>query len=61
LNKANLTYKGIYENAMENSFANGVPTPGYNIKNIIGYSLTKVPVIMNDGSVRKCEYVRIRR
>lgn len=61
LNTISASYKGVYGNAMENSYANGVPTPGYNIKDIIGYSLTKVPIVMSDGSVRKCEYVRIKR
>ena len=61
LNTISSSYKGVYGNAMENSYAGGVPTPGYNKKDIIGYSLTKVPIVMSNGSVRKCEYVRIRR
>jgi len=61
LNTISASYKGVYGNAMENSYASGVPTPGYNIKDITGYSLTKVPIVMSDGSVRKCEYVRIKR
>jgi hypothetical protein len=61
LSKASLTYKGIYGTAMEASFADGIHTPGYSIKEKIGYSLTKVPVLLKDGTVRKCEYVRIRR
>lgn len=61
LNNISASYKGVYGTAMENSFAGGVPSPGYNKKSIIGYSLTKVPIVMPKGEVRQCEYVRIRR
>lgn len=55
------SYKGAYGVAIESSFAYGVPSIGYNKKDIIGFSLKKVPVIMPDGTVRKCEHLRIRR
>ena len=61
LNTISGTYKGAYGQAMVDSLAYSVPSPGYNIKQIIGYPLTSVPVIEKDGTVRNCRYFRSRR
>jgi len=61
LNTISGTYKGVYGEAMADTLAYNVPSPGYNAKQIIGYPLTSVPVIEKDGSVRKCRYFRYRR
>jgi hypothetical protein len=61
LNTISGTYKGAYGEAMVDTLAYNVPSPGYNIKQIIGYPLTSVPVIEKDGNVRNCGYFRSRR
>jgi hypothetical protein len=61
LNHISASYKGVYGNYIDSFYSNSNEIPGYNVKDKIGYSLTKVPVIMPDGNMRKCEYVRVRR
>lgn len=61
LNHISSSYKGVYGSYIESFYSNGGEIPGYNVKDKIGYSLTKVPVIMPNGSMRTCEYVRVKR
>jgi hypothetical protein len=61
LNHISSSYKGVYGTYIDSYYSNGGAIPGYNIKDKIGYSLTKVPVIMPNGVMRTCEHVRVRR
>lgn len=61
LNTVSASYKGAYGAAMADSLAYNVPYSGYNTKEIIGYSTIAHPVVMKDGTVRKCGFRRVRR
>lgn len=47
-------YRSSYGSQTADALAYGVPTPGYTIKDIVGYPNTKVPVIKPDGTLRSC-------
>ena len=55
------SYKGSYGQAMADSLAYSVPSPGYNIKTIIGYPIKKTFIVKKDGSIQNCIYYRPKR
>jgi hypothetical protein len=48
-------YRKAYGSQVADALAYGVPTPGYTIKDAIGYPNTKTPVITADGTLRSCD------
>jgi hypothetical protein len=47
-------YRKAYGSQVADALAYGVPTPGYTVKDTIGYPNTNVPIIKPDGKLRSC-------
>ena len=62
LNRTAINSKGVYGSAMADSLAYGVPEIGFNVKNNIGYPMTKTPIVSKyTGVVSNCGFVRVKR
>ena len=61
LNTVAGSYKGTYGQAMADSVAYSIPSPGYNIKEIIGYPVKKTCIVKPDGTLQNCVYYRSKR
>lgn len=52
ITKVGASFRTPYGAGMANAMAYGVPTPGYTIKDKIGYPLKQTPVVMHDGTLK---------